>query len=1584
MKKIRFLLLALVALVGGLSASATKTVYIQPNAWSSNAVVSLWIWTDGSDGSWATLTEVEDGIYKASFDDAINRMKIARGTSENLWQYNETDAIDVSKYNGELFSIDANSWTGINVNSGITVSAYTEPLLRDYYLEGDVALVSEGWNAADGNKMTKGADNKFTLTKENVLLTVGEYKYKVLCKYPTDGGIWYPAGDNKVLSITENGYYNVAFTFDLTEGEPTAVATLVKSIYIADFNLGESFSTVSDHYFSIGRDWKHIADFFDDDGDPRYMTYTYYNNQGVNATGTILAYRQYASEQGYSSNGKVVYDMLVSPKVSGEVSLMVKASTATTSYPQFVEFYIVNENGTVYGDQITGVKYYNADGDEVAELSTTDWVTAKFTVTEATRIGIRGQYVYMDNFMADEATVMPEKKLKIASAVPSATDGTIYWDQQPNGKVLVKYTVTVQNTGETTFAVNDEGYSVSIYNRKTGEVYGTTNVPEALAPNATSAEFDVTAEVEPTIWPNSYTYINMDLKENISGSFVQRAQSHYNEYAPKFVFCEEGSTSSFTKDIAFGKITEQTSKSYDIYNDGTAPLVVNSISVPEGYTVSVTEGFTVEPKASQTITITLPATTPGIYTGNLDIVYVDKTGANTSYKKTITGTVLDPLKNIITFDDGAGNAAYPQGSVRYTAYISSEGSGDAKNYYLQGTGSNPLYIAPLMTAEAGEAITFDAEYTSYSGCKVEVMISTDRQNWTTIQTVSNIASSYNWTTYTATISEAGNYYLGFKLTNSKVDNIYGLVYAPVPEHDLLLIGEDLPATATQNADYIATVKVGNVGPNVEAAGTYTASLYVDGQEVATANNVDLPVANINGNYNNGEEQNYTVLTFTYKPHTPGTFPAYIEVKAGDVVLKTAEVELVVAEETVTADAGTAVSGTTGNTPLQLNYCNSESISLYTGKMLGLQAGDKIKSITWKGYCTDSKEVETNLSIYYEWTNDTEQAQPAAELYNTEGMTAVIENKLTNWEKKGAYGAMEDYIVANFTTPLVYDGSSNLRLVVRSINPEGKTTSNYKSVTFEKADVTGTWCYAYWSDGDRTLTGAHTAKDLPAIHLGLVVEPTTLAGTVTDGTDPVEGATVTLRNEANDVEYFATTAADGSYSINVIQDNLNYVAVADKDGFVAPVQNVTSFADPLDFALAAPAYGEIDATASAGYFKYLAQEDDKLVVTYTENPTVDNVVKFTKPNDWSTVYAYAWDSSNQPVGPAWHGTQLTDPYFNEFTQEVYSFTVPNDAVGIIFNDGGSNQTVNITDFTVTGYFTDGSKDGEGHYNVVSWTDNNTAIELFDAKCEKVADATLDNGTATVVLTDAIIAKLASGLYVTVKGTEANITKVELVKDDSYILAEDADGVVAGTYAKVKIARKFNRGWNAVCLPFDLSVDEVNAAFGTDCEMAVYDGDTGGESVTVKFKKVEAGQYRFMTASYPYLIWLENPVSGVKFTNKTIESETPGAAVEGAKAFEYVGVYTTTDVNAGDYFVAGGTFVKATTNNKVKPFRAYLKVKGAAVRSVNFIIGEEATTIEGLTVEREYTNDAIYNLNGQKVQQPTKRGLYIINGKKVMVK
>ncbi len=339
--------------------------------------------------------------------------------------------------------------------------------------------------------------------------------------------------------------------------------------YTVDFNTAIN---TSDHAFQVASNWRHIVGSYIDYWDnTSYPSYSYSTTAGVDGTGAL------SCSTNQSSNG--IYDLLVTPVVKGTVTIAAKLTAYY--YTPLLEFYKITDNGD---DTFTRGDKIDVD---VSAINNTDYVTITIPVDEAgERIGIRSSYVWLDNFTATEATIVPEPKITIASAVPSATTGTIYWEQQPNGKVLVSYTVTVTNTGDVALTQGMDGYSVSIINRSTGDVYATVPVPQDLAIDATSDPFVVSAEVETSLWPNSYTYINMDLKENIFGTTVQRAQSHYKAYEPEFVFRTAGSSSTSSLDSAeaWGTIKESTTKNYEIFNNGTAPLIVNSIAIPEGYT----------------------------------------------------------------------------------------------------------------------------------------------------------------------------------------------------------------------------------------------------------------------------------------------------------------------------------------------------------------------------------------------------------------------------------------------------------------------------------------------------------------------------------------------------------------------------------------------------------------------------------------------------------------------------------------------------------------------------------------------------------------------------------------------------------------------------------------------------------------------------------------------------------------------------------------------------------------------------------------------------------------------------------------
>ena len=135
MKKVLTMSLALLLLaLGWTTPSQAKTVYIQPNAWAAdNAVISLWVWADGSDGSWATLTSVDYGIYKAELGDAINRMIITRGSAGYTWEsnngkglWNKTGTIEIADGNvGKLFALSTTQV--VQSTTEVTISDYTEP-----------------------------------------------------------------------------------------------------------------------------------------------------------------------------------------------------------------------------------------------------------------------------------------------------------------------------------------------------------------------------------------------------------------------------------------------------------------------------------------------------------------------------------------------------------------------------------------------------------------------------------------------------------------------------------------------------------------------------------------------------------------------------------------------------------------------------------------------------------------------------------------------------------------------------------------------------------------------------------------------------------------------------------------------------------------------------------------------------------------------------------------------------------------------------------------------------------------------------------------------------------------------------------------------------------------------------------------------------------------------------------------------------------------------------------------------------------------------------------------------------------------
>lgn len=237
-------------------------------------------------------------------------------------------------------------------------------------------------------------------------------------------------------------------------------------------------------------------------------------------------------------------------------------------------------------------------------------------------------------------------------------------------------------------------------------------------------------------------------------------------------------------------------------------------------------------------------------------------------------------------------------------------------------------------------------------------------------------------------------------------------------------------------------------------------------------------------------------------------------------------------------------------------------------------------------------------------------------------------------------------------------------------------------------------------------------------------------------------------------------------------------------------------------------------------------------------------------------------------------------------------------------------------------------------------------------------------------------------------------------DNYVVINEDKGnkavisANANTNVNVKLVRKFADGWNTLVLPFSLSTEEVNAAFGDGTEVAYFTND---ELNTIELNtKTDT---KDIDANTPVLIKPSKAVSEIgylTFTGKTIASVDEAKAV-GAKGIAFVGSYDASyTVKDGEYFINGTNLWRSKGKTAIKATRGYFTVpKSAGAKIMLYIFDGTTTGISGVNSEEfgdRSHNSAVFTLSGQKVADSLnearnanlKQGIYIVNGKKIVIK
>ena len=225
-----------------------------------------------------------------------------------------------------------------------------------------------------------------------------------------------------------------------------------------------------------------------------------------------------------------------------------------------------------------------------------------------------------------------------------------------------------------------------------------------------------------------------------------------------------------------------------------------------------------------------------------------------------------------------------------------------------------------------------------------------------------------------------------------------------------------------------------------------------------------------------------------------------------------------------------------------------------------------------------------------------------------------------------------------------------------------------------------------------------------------------------------------------------------------------------------------------------------------------------------------------------------------------------------------------------------------------------------------------------------------------------------------------------------LADNADnsGLIAAANSEtldVTLTRTYSStatNWNTFCVPFDIDNTTLKAKFGDDVEVAEFsENSTDADNITVSFSKMTEPA---ITANKPVLLKTSVAPASVTFTGVTIKNAEPKVA---GNYFDFVGSYEAQKyVETGNYYLSANKLYRSSKDNGtyIKGLRAYIKAKTANARVANFGINEDVVTeVKEVKEVKEVNDDSWYTLDGVKLdKQPTKKGMYIYNGRKTVIK
>ena len=308
-------------------------------------------------------------------------------------------------------------------------------------------------------------------------------------------------------------------------------------------------------------------------------------------------------------------------------------------------------------------------------------------------------------------------------------------------------------------------------------------------------------------------------------------------------------------------------------------------------------------------------------------------------------------------------------------------------------------------------------------------------------------------------------------------------------------------------------------------------------------------------------------------------------------------------------------------------------------------------------------------------------------------------------------------------------------------------------------------------------------------------------------------------------------------------------------------------------------------------------------------------------------------------------------------------------------------------------------------VPTWTWNDAdATATLSIKCSALSSESINVNNITYTTSGDV--KTATGTYVHNGSTYTFTDTYLLPVGDPVLYDAKSNEVILDKYHGRKVNTLTLQGrtlyadgsWNTLCLPFSLNATEVYTYLGS-CKLKTLKSsgyESGTSTLTLEFKDATT-----IDAGKPYLIkWTDGEDrTNLTFSNVTIYNDLNEVTTD---YVTFAGFFSPVSLEANDktvlYLGAGNKLYYPTKDRTMGACRAVFVLNGLTVGDtanarafvLNFGDGEATGIIDAEADSSLFTlhsslKEGWYDMQGRRLTgKPTAKGLYINNGKKVVIK